>query len=142
MSSSRRSRLYGRVVIDHHDVLYLVRHHHIPLSDHGDTLVVFVLDAAQRLSHTFLSVEFPRASTEAIEQLTEHLLAVAELPDAASVVACWCTGPTTHPTEAVEQLRLLGSALRHCTTAGLELFDLYWITPLGYVSLSDQPIPH
>ncbi len=138
VSSSVRSRLFGRVVVDHHDVLYLLRHHHVVPTDQCDVLVVFVLDALHRLTHTFISDNFPRGSIEAIELMNEHLATLAEVGDANSVVVCWCTGPLTHPDAANDQLELLAGMHLGVLFADLDLIDLYWVFPAGFISLRDR----
>ena len=138
MSSSGRSRLFGRIIIDHHDVMFLLRHHHIPIDDRADTLVVFVLDAAHRLTHTFLSENFPRGSIEAVETINEYLASLGVLPDAVTAIVCWCTGHTTHPTAAEDQLELLAGLHLGVLFADLDLLDLYWVHPHGFVSLRDR----
>ncbi len=138
VSSSGRSRLFGRVVVDHHDVMYLLRHHHVAPSDQHDVLVVFVLDAAHRLTHTFISDNFPRGSIEAVELINEHLATLAELGDADAVVICWCTGPMTHPDLAHDQLELLAGLHLGVLFADLDLIDLYWVFPSGFLSLRDR----
>jgi hypothetical protein len=140
MSSSVQARLFGRVVVDHHDVLFLIRHHHIPIQDQRDSLVIFVLDAGARLSHTFLSVDFPRFDMGAIEQLNEHLAELSEVSDAESVIVCWCTSDFVSPDLAQEQLQMLAGVRLGVIFAGLTLWDMYWIQPSGFVSLKDQAI--
>ncbi len=138
MSSSVRSRLFGRVVVDHHDVMYLLRHHHVVPTDQCDVLVVFVLDAGNRLTHTFISDNFPRGSIESVEVINEHLATLAELGDADSVIICWCTGPLTHPDAARDQLQLLTGLHLGVLFADLQLTDLYWVYPSGFMSLRDR----
>jgi hypothetical protein len=138
MSSSVRSRLFGRVVIDHHDVLFLLRHHHLPITDLHDVLVVFVLDDHSRLSHTFISADFPRMQLSAVEELNEHLATLINVSHAASVVVCWCTSSFITLEVAEEQLQLLAGLRLGVAFAGLRFHDLYWVNPDGFVSLADR----
>jgi hypothetical protein len=138
VSSSGRSRLFGRIVIDHHDVMFLLRHHHVPIDDRTDTLVVFLLDDGHRLTHTFLSENFPRGSIAAVETINEHLATLGVLSDAVTAIVCWCTGPTTHPDAAESQLELLAGLHLGVLFADLDLLDLYWVYPSGFVSLRDR----
>jgi hypothetical protein len=137
MSSSVQARLFGRMVVDHHDVLYLIRHHHIPVSTTADALVVFVLDAGARLTHTFLSVDFPRYDMAAVEELNEHLAALGRVPDAESVVVCWCTSEFVSPETAHQQLQTLAGLRLGIVFAELTLWDMYWVQPNGFTSLKD-----
>jgi hypothetical protein len=142
MSSSVRARLFGRVVIDHHDVLFLLRHHHLPITDLHDVLVVFVMDEQSRLSHTYVSADFPRLQLSAIEELNEHLATLITVRNTASVVICWCTGSFITDEVADEQLQLLAGLQLGVAFAGLRLHDLYWVHPDGFVSLADRAKQH
>jgi hypothetical protein len=142
MSSSVRSRLFGRVVIDHHDVFFLLRHHHLPVTDLHDVLVVFVMDQHSRLSHTFISSDFPRLQLSAVEELNEHLAALSTVSDATSIVICWCTSTFVTTEVAGEQLQLLAGLRLGVAFAGLRFHDLYWVHPDGYVSLADRAKQH
>jgi hypothetical protein len=139
MSSSVRARLFGRVVVDHHDVMFLLRHHHIPFGDDADAdaLIVFVLDTAARLTHTFVSANFPRFDMGAIEELNEHLAALSDVDDAESIVVCWCTSDFVCVDTGRAQLEMLAGLRLGALFAGLTLWDLYWIQPSGFVSMKD-----
>jgi hypothetical protein len=137
MSSSVHARLFGRVVVDHHDVMFLLRHQHFPFGDDADALIVFVLDAAARLSHTFVSANFPRFDMGAIEELNEHLAALSGVDDAESIIVCWCTSDFASVDTGRAQLEMLAGLRLGALFAGLTLWDLYWIQPSGFVSMKD-----
>jgi hypothetical protein len=137
MFSSLTARLLGRLVVDHHDVVYLIRHHHFPVTDAADVLVVFVLDALSRLSHTFVSVGFPRHDHGAVDEVNEHLVTLDQLADAEYLVVCWCTGNMVTAVDAATQLDLLRALQVGAMFSGLELRDVYWVHPRGFVSLAD-----
>jgi hypothetical protein len=137
MSSSVKARLLGRVVVDHHDVLFLIRHHHIPVSSTSDVLVVFVLDALSRLRHTFISTNFPRGSLSAIDEVNGKLVELGAKRDADTLIVCWCTDTFVTRNAAVEQLDLLRSLQLGAVFGGLSLRDIYWVNPDHFVSLHD-----
>jgi hypothetical protein len=138
MSPSCHARIHGRVVVDHHDVLYLIRHHHLQVAPHADALVVFVLDAQHRLLLTFVITGFPRNQLHAIEQVNEQLAAMMEIEDATALVVCWCTDELVTHEAADDQLELLAGLRLGALFAGLQLRDIYWIHRFGFVSMADR----
>jgi hypothetical protein len=135
VSTSVRARQSGRLVVDHHDVLFLLRHLHVPIGDDRDVLVVFVLDVLSRVRISCIIEDFPRQSADAVVEVCELLQRLALDPDTLEFIACWCTTDGVSEHQAAIQLECLKTLISGVTD--LVIRDLYWIQPSAFASLAE-----
>jgi hypothetical protein len=136
MSASIRARQSGRVVLDHHDVLFLLRHLHVPIGPDREVLVVFILDVQSRVRVSCIIEEFPRFCSSAIAEVSELLSRLALDPDTLEFIACWCTDDNVKTDQAERQLAYLKALISDVPE--LVPRDLYWVQPSGFASLADS----